>query len=161
MPPYSIPGPNSPATAWTFLCCDPSHPPTPPGSDPAHGCDPAKGCDPADPDMFIFRLVADLRGIAPVLGSNSPIVDYSVRMADPNQPPDRPSGSFRNILGPLQTYLASDGSLEGVTVITGTSTHPMTQAVKDLVVGRRCVAAQLFQSASPVIESRPFWADQG
>ncbi len=111
--------------------------------------------------MFIFRLVADLRGIAPVLGSNSPIVDYSVRMADPNQPPDRPSGSFRNILGPLQTYLASDGSLEGVTVITGTSTHPMTQAVKDLVVGRRCVAAQLFQSASPVIESRPFWADQG
>lgn len=155
--PYSFPGPNSPATVWTFLCCDPSDPPT-----VQYGCDPAKGCDPNDPDLFIFRLTADLSGIPAVGGSNSPIIDYSVRRAEPDQPPDRPIGSVRNLLGPLQTYLASSGgALDGVQVITGSSTHPMKDVIRKLIVGQPCVAAQVFQSASPVIESRPFWADQG
>jgi hypothetical protein len=155
--PYSFPGPNSPATAWTFLCCDPNSPST-----PQHGCDPGKGCDPANPNLFIFRLTANLQGAVPVLGSNSPILDYSVRMAEPDEPPLRPIGSVRNLLGPLQTYLAAPGgALEDVVVTTGSSTHPMTEAVRELVAGRPCVAAQIFQSASPVIESRPFWADQG
>jgi hypothetical protein len=154
--PYSFPGPNSGATVWTFLCCDPSAPPT-----PRYGCDPGEGCDPANPGLFIFRLTADLQGVAPVFGSNTPIIDYSVRGAEPGDPL-RPIGSVRNLLGPLQTYLAPPGgALDGVTVTAGTSEHPMTEAVRELVVGQSCVAAQVFQSATPVIESRPFWADQG
>jgi hypothetical protein len=158
--PYSFPGPNSPAKVWKFCCCDPSHPPT-----EENKLDPDACCKPEDGGPFIFKLTADLRGIMPVIGSNSPIIDYSVRALDPEKPepqPKRPIGSVRNLLGPLQTYLAeSGGVLDGVTVTTGSSAHPMTEAVRKLIGGRSCVAAQVFQSASPVIESRPFWADQG
>lgn len=156
--PYSFPGPNSPATVWTFCCCDPSHPPT-----DENKFNPDVCCEPENGGPFIFKLKADLRGITPAIGSNSPIIDYSVRGLDPREPePKRPIGSVRNLLGPLQTYLApSGGVLDGVTVTTGSSTHPMTAAVRKLIGDRSCVAAQVFQSASPVIESRPFWADQG
>jgi hypothetical protein len=159
--PYSIPGPNSPATAWTFMACDP--PEDPDKNPPSHGVDPSKGCDPGKPGLYIFKMTAELSDASSVDGSGSPIIDYSVRAKNPTDPsdPGRPSGSYRNILGPLKTYLPASGSLAGVTVSAGSSAHPMTQAVRDLVEGRECVAAQTFMSANPVIESRPFWADEG
>lgn len=159
---YSFPGPNSPATAWRFRACDPDHPPVSPDNPPAQGGNVDQACDASDPDNYIFYMSADVSdpaGLTVVDGSVSPIVDYSVRADQPGGPL-RPGGSFRNVLGALRTYLPGSGALN-VQVTTGTSTHDMTAAVKALVEGQPCAGVQIFQSLPPVIESRPFYADQG
>jgi hypothetical protein len=173
--PYSFPGTNSAAKEWTFQCCDPK-----PEYSSDLDCSAMPPLNPPPPqglsdcgsdDSFIFKLVADLSGAPAVDGSTSPIVDYSTRKPCPDGMPDqgqcierlngpndeKPSGSFRNVLGPLKTYIPMDGELGCVQVTTGSSDHPMKAAVDRLIGDRPCVAAQTFHSPSPVIESRPFW----
>ena len=138
-----FPVPNGPGgTTWSFVCCDPEHPPT--------------GDDEDARAHAIYTCAAQLDGLDPVLSNPAPITVYGTVTAEG---PDKgkPIGARWNILRPFETYFLAPGDANRVELGYGASQHPMQADVKRIIGDAPASVVRSTISPPAAIQSRTYW----
>lgn len=138
-----FPLPNGPGgTAWSFVCCDPAHPPAGDDADArAHA---------------IYTCSAQLAGLGAVLSDPSPVTVYGAVTVD-GPTKGRPVGARWNILRPFETYFLGPGDGARVLLGYGASNHPMQADVRRMVGDAPAVVVRTTVSPPAAIQSRTYW----
>jgi hypothetical protein len=132
----SLPTPNDPTVqTWQVICNDPA------------AADPTK-----DDGSYIFKSVADLRGLDAVAGNVSPTTEYGIVNG-------RLIGARWNILEPHDTYFLDGKDTKRAVLTYGKSTHAMKADMQALIGKAPCSAVQTFASSHAAIQSRAYYAD--
>lgn len=107
--------------------------------------------DPSDSSVAIFTVIADTEGLRSIPAAISPITEYGI-------PRETAIGCRWNILGAYDTFLLEGTEpAERVKLTYGASTHPMGQAMRELLDGVEPHAIQTFLSDPVAIQSRPYY----
>jgi hypothetical protein len=132
----SLPSLNDPTVeTWTVICNDPG------------AADPSK-----DDGGYIFKAVADLRGLGASAGNVSPTTEYGIVGG-------RLIGARWNILEPHRTYFLDPKQAKRVAMTYGASQHQMRKDMQALIGKTPCAAVQTFDSKPAAVQSRAYYAD--
>jgi hypothetical protein len=139
-----FPVPNGPpGTDWSFVCCDPAHPPAGDGDADARA-------------HAIYTCEAQLAGLDAVYSNPSPITVYGVVTADG---PDKGKsiGARWNILRPFETHFLDASDCDRVELGYGDSQHPMQADVKAMIGDAPAAMVRTTVSPPAAIQSRTYW----
>lgn len=142
IPDFPVPNGGG-GTAWSFVCCDPEHPPSPGGGDDARR-------------HAIYTCDAQLAGLDPVLSNPAPVTVYgTVTVEGPDH--GKPVGARWNILRPFETYFLDPSDAGRVELGYGDSQHPMQADVKRMIGDAAAAVVRTTVSPPAAIQSRTYW----
>ena len=107
--------------------------------------------DPVKQDVSILTCLVDITGLSPVPANPSPITQYGFYNK-------RRIACRWNILQPMLTYFLSGNQHTRVELSIGTSSHPMKEAIKNLIGETPAKAVRIFNSSPVAIQSRAYYS---
>lgn len=107
--------------------------------------------DPTNDKEFIFKSTIETKGLTPFAGNFSPITEYGKH--------DGKLIACRwNILQPMNTYFFNEKD-DNVTLEFGTSSHPMTAIMRDLIGDAPALAARSIITPPVAINSAAYYPE--